>query len=75
MIHESFCLQWDLICDREILRTTVQVALYIGKFVGAFVFGIIADKYTDTAPVKIFFFYFMKPIFNMNIPDMVERLV
>lgn len=37
-------LQWDLVCDREVLRTNVQVALSIGKFIGAFLFGILADK-------------------------------
>ncbi|KAG4075715.1 hypothetical protein HA402_003540 [Bradysia odoriphaga] len=49
----SIVAEWDLICDREILRTTVQVALYVGKFLGAFIFGIIADKYGRKTSVTI----------------------
>lgn len=40
----SIVSQWDLICDKNIWRSTVQVALSFGKFLGAFVFGIVADK-------------------------------
>lgn len=36
--------QWDLVCEHEMKRTAVQVALSVGKFLGAFLFGIVADK-------------------------------
>ncbi|KAJ6637384.1 Solute carrier family 22 member 16 [Pseudolycoriella hygida] len=49
----SIVPEWDLVCDREILRTTVQVALYLGKFAGAFIFGIIADKYGRKTSVTL----------------------
>ncbi|CRK89407.1 CLUMA_CG003157, isoform A [Clunio marinus] len=41
----SFVPEWNLVCERTALRSNVQVALSIGKFVGASTFGIISDKY------------------------------
>ncbi|XP_053658724.1 organic cation transporter protein [Anopheles marshallii] len=41
----SIVPEWDLLCERTALRSTVQVALSIGKFVGASTFGVISDKY------------------------------
>uniref|UniRef100_A0A182JN64 Major facilitator superfamily (MFS) profile domain-containing protein n=1 Tax=Anopheles atroparvus TaxID=41427 RepID=A0A182JN64_ANOAO len=41
----SIVPEWDLLCERTALRSTVQVALSIGKFVGASSFGVISDKY------------------------------
>lgn len=41
----SIVPEWDLICERTALRSTVQVALSLGKFVGASTFGILSDKY------------------------------
>jgi hypothetical protein len=41
----SMIPEWDLICENTALRSTVQVALSIGKFFGATAFGIISDKY------------------------------
>jgi hypothetical protein len=40
----SFVPEWNLVCERIALRSNVQVALSIGKFVGASTFGIISDK-------------------------------
>lgn len=40
----SFIPEWNLVCDRKALVPNVQVALSIGKFIGASVFGIISDK-------------------------------
>lgn len=36
--------QWNLVCENDLERTAVQVALSFGKFVGAFLFGIVSDK-------------------------------
>ncbi|XP_026466255.1 organic cation transporter protein-like isoform X2 [Ctenocephalides felis] len=41
----SFVTEWDLVCERLYLRSTITTALGIGKFAGAFIFGVIADKY------------------------------
>nr|XP_029716263.1 LOW QUALITY PROTEIN: organic cation transporter protein [Aedes albopictus] len=41
----SIVPEWDLICERTALRSTVQVALSLGKFFGASTFGILSDKY------------------------------
>lgn len=41
----SIVPEWDLICERTALRSTVQVALSVGKFFGASTFGILSDKY------------------------------
>lgn len=40
-----YFLQYDLVCERTALKSTIQVALSLGKFLGAFLFGIISDKY------------------------------
>lgn len=40
----SFVPEWNLVCERTAMRSNVQVALSIGKFVGASTFGIISDK-------------------------------
>ncbi|XP_046737945.1 organic cation transporter protein-like [Diprion similis] len=36
---------WDLVCQRLALKATVQTAVSAGKFVGAFTFGMIADRF------------------------------
>ncbi|ETN63189.1 organic cation transporter [Anopheles darlingi] len=41
----SIVPEWDLLCERTALRSTVQVALSIGKFVGASTFGVLSDKF------------------------------
>ncbi|XP_053689888.1 organic cation transporter protein [Sabethes cyaneus] len=41
----SIVPEWDLICERTALRSTVQVALSVGKFFGASTFGVLSDKY------------------------------
>lgn len=38
-------MQWDLVCKRLALKATVQTAVSVGKFLGAFAFGLIADKF------------------------------
>lgn len=35
---------WDLVCNRKHLQTLAQTALSIGKLIGAFTFGVIADR-------------------------------
>ncbi|RZF37035.1 hypothetical protein LSTR_LSTR004723 [Laodelphax striatellus] len=37
--------EWDLVCDRNHLRSFTQVTIAFGKFFGGFVFGAISDKY------------------------------
>ncbi|XP_055526448.1 organic cation transporter protein isoform X1 [Wyeomyia smithii] len=41
----SIVPEWNLICERTALRSTVQVALSVGKFFGASTFGVLSDKY------------------------------
>ncbi|XP_012262132.2 organic cation transporter protein isoform X2 [Athalia rosae] len=41
----SIVAEWDLVCHRTALRSSVQMALSLGKFLGASIFGIIADKF------------------------------
>lgn len=40
----SIVPEWNLVCERKALKSNVQVALSIGKFIGASVFGIVSDK-------------------------------
>lgn len=40
----SIITEWNLVCERKALKSNVQVALSIGKFIGASVFGILSDK-------------------------------
>lgn len=40
----SIIQEWNLVCERNTLKSNVQVALSIGKFIGASVFGILSDK-------------------------------
>lgn len=40
----SIITEWNLVCERNALKSNVQVALSIGKFIGASVFGILSDK-------------------------------
>lgn len=44
-IWNNKLVQWDLVCENSVWRTAVQVALSVGKFLGATTFGIISDKY------------------------------
>ncbi|KAF7411863.1 hypothetical protein HZH66_000759 [Vespula vulgaris] len=41
----SFVPEWNMVCHRLVMKATVQTAVSFGKFIGAFVFGILADKY------------------------------
>uniref|UniRef100_A0A1B0CRA0 Putative organic cation transporter protein n=1 Tax=Lutzomyia longipalpis TaxID=7200 RepID=A0A1B0CRA0_LUTLO len=41
----SIVPEWDLVCENNVWRTTVQVGLSIGKFIGASLFGVISDKF------------------------------
>ncbi|XP_060648149.1 organic cation transporter protein [Drosophila nasuta] len=43
--ESTFVTDWDLVCDREIQRTSAQVSISLGKFCGSFSFGILADKF------------------------------
>ena len=36
--------KWDLVCEKAVQRTSAQVLISIGKFVGASTFGILSDK-------------------------------
>lgn len=40
----SFVPEWNLVCERTALKSNVQVALSVGKFIGASTFGILSDK-------------------------------
>ncbi|XP_023709704.1 organic cation transporter protein isoform X3 [Cryptotermes secundus] len=37
--------EWDLVCSRTPLKSTVQMTVSLGKFLGALVFGFVADKW------------------------------
>lgn len=41
----SMVVNYDLVCERTALKSIIQVALSLGKFLGAFLFGIISDRY------------------------------
>lgn len=41
----SIVPEWNLVCENSVMRTGAQSSLALGKLIGAFVFGIIADKY------------------------------
>lgn len=41
----SIVNEWNLICENSVWRTTVQVAVSFGKFVGASTFGILSDRF------------------------------
>lgn len=49
----SIVPEWNLVCENTILRTEAQSSLAFGKMIGAFVFGIIADKYGRKASFVI----------------------
>lgn len=40
----TFVPEWELVCDKAVHRTSAQLALSIGKFLGSFSFGFLADK-------------------------------
>ncbi|XP_050430687.1 organic cation transporter protein isoform X2 [Adelges cooleyi] len=42
---ESVTTEWNLVCNNEVLKSSVQAALALGKFVGGFFFGLLSDKY------------------------------
>uniref|UniRef100_A0A023F789 Putative synaptic vesicle transporter svop n=2 Tax=Triatoma infestans TaxID=30076 RepID=A0A023F789_TRIIF len=37
--------EWDLVCEYTPLKSVAQVAVALGKFLGAFVFGMFADRF------------------------------
>ncbi|PSN45357.1 hypothetical protein C0J52_06542 [Blattella germanica] len=37
--------EWDLVCSRTPLKSTVQMAVSLGKFLGALIAGLVADRY------------------------------
>lgn len=41
----TFVNDWQLVCDKSVQRTSAQVAISIGKFLGSFTLGIFADAY------------------------------
>ncbi|KAG8320756.1 hypothetical protein J6590_061996, partial [Homalodisca vitripennis] len=43
--YSSTVSQWDLVCDNLPKKSNIQSSIAIGKFVGGFLFGFIADKY------------------------------
>ena len=42
--HKKICFQWDLVCERLPLLSTVQGSYMGGVFVGCIVFGWASDK-------------------------------
>ena len=45
IIIPFFFRQHDLVCERTALKSMIQVSLSLGKFTGAFLFGVLSDKY------------------------------
>ncbi|XP_055903956.1 organic cation transporter protein [Eupeodes corollae] len=43
--EKTFVPDWQLVCDKSLQRTSAQVAMSIGKFLGSFTLGIFADAY------------------------------
>uniref|UniRef100_A0A1S4N1W3 Major facilitator superfamily (MFS) profile domain-containing protein n=1 Tax=Pediculus humanus subsp. corporis TaxID=121224 RepID=A0A1S4N1W3_PEDHC len=41
----SMVIDHDLVCERTALKSMIQVSLSLGKFTGAFLFGVLSDKY------------------------------
>ncbi|KAJ4432080.1 hypothetical protein ANN_20694 [Periplaneta americana] len=37
--------EWDLVCSRKALKSTAQMAISLGKFLGALISGLVADRY------------------------------
>ncbi|XP_055370812.1 organic cation transporter protein [Condylostylus longicornis] len=37
--------EWDLVCEKSVHRTSAQLLVSIGKFLGASSFGVVSDKY------------------------------
>ncbi|XP_069674471.1 organic cation transporter protein isoform X2 [Periplaneta americana] len=42
---EGMVSEWDLVCSRLPLKSTLQMAVALGKFLGALIFGFVADKW------------------------------
>lgn len=43
--ERCFFLQWTMVCDRVIYRSTVQMIFFTGYMVGSIVFGMLADQW------------------------------
>ncbi|CAD7084049.1 unnamed protein product [Hermetia illucens] len=41
----SIVPEWNLVCEKAVSRTSAQVSVSIGKFLGASIFGIMSDKF------------------------------
>lgn len=41
----TFVRDWQLVCEKSVQRTSAQVAISTGKFLGSFTLGIFADAY------------------------------
>lgn len=41
----SIVTEWDLVCDKIVYRTNVQMALSVGKLMGSSVLGVVADRF------------------------------
>lgn len=37
--------QWNLVCNNVALKSNIQAAMALGKFVGGFIFGSLSDMY------------------------------
>ncbi|KAJ9588506.1 hypothetical protein L9F63_018118, partial [Diploptera punctata] len=42
--------EWDLVCSRKPLKSTVQMAVSLGKFLGALIAGLVADRFLPESP-------------------------
>ena len=57
LYESTFTSEWDLICDKEYLKSTAQTAFFVGQLLGVCTSGIVSDKYGRKAlmvPLAVF---------------------
>ncbi|XP_050521701.1 organic cation transporter protein isoform X3 [Daktulosphaira vitifoliae] len=42
---ESITTEWNLVCNNEVLKSSIQASFALGKFIGGLFFGLLSDKY------------------------------
>uniref|UniRef100_A0A0N5AN00 MFS domain-containing protein n=1 Tax=Syphacia muris TaxID=451379 RepID=A0A0N5AN00_9BILA len=43
-IKNSAISQWDIVCDRSVLKAIIQSLYYVGQMTGSFIFGVLGDR-------------------------------